>query len=105
MLVVDSPANDPAATPGVTTTGPMVDYDVDGNGLVDEDHGHGVFVAALVEQLAPGADVMLAGVNGGHLSASEPLVADGVLGRRRHRRDRSGLRAVGDGRRDGRSTS
>ena len=70
VLVVDSPANDPAATPGVTTTGPMVDYDVDGNGLVDEDHGHGVFVAALVEQLAPGADVMLAGVNGGHVSAS-----------------------------------
>jgi hypothetical protein len=69
VLVVDSPAGDPAAA-AVTTTGPIVDYDVDGNGFVDEDHGHGVFVASLVERLAPGAEVVLAGVNGGHLSAS-----------------------------------
>ena len=68
VLVVDSPADDLAATPGVEAIGPTVDYDVDGNGLVDEDHGHGLFVASLVEQLAPGAEVVLAGVNGGHLS-------------------------------------
>ena len=61
VLIVDSPADDLAATPGVETIGPTVDYDVDGNGLVDEDHGHGVFVASLVEQLAPGAEVVLAG--------------------------------------------
>ena len=69
VLVVDSPADDPA-TAGVTTIGPPVDYDVDGNGFVDEDHGHGVFVASLIEQLAPTAEVVLAGVDGGHLPAS-----------------------------------
>ena len=69
VLVVDSPADDPA-TAGVTTTGPPVDYDVDGNGFVDEDHGHGVFIASLIEQLAPTAEVVLAGVDGGHLPAA-----------------------------------
>jgi Subtilase family len=69
VLVVDSPAEDPAAA-GVTTTGPPVDYDVDGNGFVDEDHGHGVFVASLIERLAPKAEVVLAGVNGGRVPAS-----------------------------------
>ncbi len=69
MLVVDSPA-DEAASRTVTTTGPFVDYDVEDNGFVDEDHGHGVFVASLIEQLAPKADVVLAGVNGGHLPDS-----------------------------------
>jgi hypothetical protein len=38
---------------------------------VDEDHGHGVYVASLVEQLAPNAEVVLAGVDGGHLSTSD----------------------------------
>ena len=71
MLVVDSPADDPAAAPGVTTIGSPADYDVDGNGFVDEDHGHGVFVASLIKRLAPTAEVVLAGVNGGHLPASD----------------------------------
>jgi hypothetical protein len=53
VLVVDSPA--PSRT---------LVYDLDGNGKVDEDHGHGVFVASLVKLLAPGATVTLAGVNG-----------------------------------------
>jgi Subtilase family len=70
VLVVDSPSDDPAAARGVTMTGPSVDYDVEGNGFVDEDHGHGVYVASLIGQLAPKARVVLAGVNGGHLSAS-----------------------------------
>ena len=70
VLVIDSPANAPDAAPGVETIGPPVDYDVDGNGLVDEDHGHGVYVASLIERLAPGAKVVLAGVNGGHLADS-----------------------------------
>jgi hypothetical protein len=69
VLVVDSPADD-AATPGVTTIGPRVDYDLDGNRLVDEDHGHGVYVASLIKQLAPETDVVLSGVNGGHLATS-----------------------------------
>jgi hypothetical protein len=69
VLVVDSPPNG-AATPGVTTIGPPVQYDLDGNGLVDEDHGHGVYVASLIKQSAPGTDVVLAGVNGGHLATS-----------------------------------
>ena len=43
VLVVDSPA------PSSDT----VVYDVDGNGMVDEDHGHGAFVASLVKRLAP----------------------------------------------------
>ena len=66
VLVVDSPADNPASAPGVTTIGSPADYDVDGNGLVDEDHGHGVFVAALVKRLAPTAEVVLAGVGDGH---------------------------------------
>jgi hypothetical protein len=70
VLVVDSSADDADAAPGVATVGALVDYDVDGNGLVDEDHGHGVFVASLVERLAPGAEVVLAGVHGGHLDNS-----------------------------------
>jgi hypothetical protein len=70
VLVIDSPADDPGAAPGVEAIGPSVDYDVDGNGLVDEDHGHGIYVASLVERLAPGAEVVLAGVNGGHLADS-----------------------------------
>jgi hypothetical protein len=70
VLVIDSPADDPDAAPGVEAIGPSVDYDVDGNGLVDEDHGHGIYVASLVERLAPGAEVVLAGVNGGHLADS-----------------------------------
>jgi Subtilase family len=69
VLVVDSPSNG-ATTPGVTTIGPPVEYDVDGNGLVDEDHGHGVYVASLIKRLAPTAKVELAGVNGGHLATS-----------------------------------
>ena len=71
VLVVDSPADDPAAAPGVTTIGPLVDYDVDGNGFVDEDHGHGVYVASLIKRLAPTAEVVLAGVDGAHLPASD----------------------------------
>jgi Subtilase family len=70
VLVVDSPADDPKAAPGVTTIGPLVDYDVDGNGFVDEDHGHGVYVASLIKRRAPTAKVELAGVNGGHVPAS-----------------------------------
>jgi hypothetical protein len=58
VLVIDSPAQG------------QVDYDVDGNGYVDEDHGHGVFVASMIEELAPNADVVLAGVDGGHLPGS-----------------------------------
>ena len=71
VLVVDSPADERTAVPGVTTIGPLVDYDVDGNGLVDEDHGHGVYVASLIEQLAPAAEVVLAGVEGTHVPASD----------------------------------
>ena len=70
VLVVDSAADAPKAAPGVETLGPPADYDVDGNGLVDEDHGHGIYVASLIERLAPRADVVLAGVNGGHLADS-----------------------------------
>jgi hypothetical protein len=58
VLVIDSP------------TQGQIDYDVDGNGFVDEDHGHGLFVASLIEQLAPDAEVVLAGVDGGHAPAS-----------------------------------
>ena len=71
VLVVDSPADDAAAVRGVTSIGPLVDYDVDGNGFVDEDHGHGVYVASLIEQLAPRAKVVLAGVPGTHVPASD----------------------------------
>ena len=88
-----------AAVPGVTTIGPLVDYDVDGNGLVDEDHGHGVYVASLIKRLAPRTR---GGAGRRRRRASRrlgPLVADGVLRRRRHRRHRPGLRAVGERRR------
>jgi subtilisin family serine protease len=69
VLVVDSPAQNDAypREPDVVlgTYGPTVPtYDVDGNGLVDEDHSHGVFVASLVKRLAPQATVVLAGVRG-----------------------------------------
>ena len=47
------PPTHTGAAAGVTTMGPLVDYDVDGNGFVDEDHGHGVFVASLIEQAGP----------------------------------------------------
>ena len=56
VLVVDSPR--PSRT---------VPYDLDGNGLVDEDHNHGPFVVSLVDLLAPDAEVVLAGVNGRHV--------------------------------------
>ena len=58
VLVVDSPA--PSRT---------VVYDLDGNGKVDEDHGHGAFVASLVKLLAPTAEVVLAGVHGRQVPA------------------------------------
>ncbi len=70
VLVVDSPS-DGATTPGVATIGAPVDYDLDGNGLVDEDHGHGVYVASLIKRLAPKTKVTLAGVHGGHLADSD----------------------------------
>ena len=69
VLVVDSPADDTKGS-HLHTIGAPVDYDVDGNGFVDEDHGHGVFVASLIDQLAPEADVELAGVNATHVPAS-----------------------------------
>jgi hypothetical protein len=53
VLVVDSPAESPTLI-----------YDLDGNGFIDEDHGHGPFVAELVKLLAPQADVQLVGVRG-----------------------------------------
>ncbi|MBA3288864.1 MAG: S8/S53 family peptidase [Acidimicrobiia bacterium] len=68
VLVLDSPAQadlypkEPDVVLG--PYGPAATYDVDGNGLVDEDHGHGVFVASLVKRLAPEASVALTGVNG-----------------------------------------
>jgi Subtilase family len=71
VLVVDSPSDRTAATAGVKTMGPLVDYDVDGNGFVDEDHGHGVFVASLIKQAAPSARVVLAGVGNRRVPASE----------------------------------
>src|SRR4051794_7756282 len=37
-------------------------YDVDGNGFVDEDHGHGVFVRSIIQRQAPGAAVTLQAV-------------------------------------------
>ena len=68
VLVVDSPSQNnrhPEAPDVVLSTiGPAAVYDVDGNRLIDEDHGHGVFVASLVKRLAPQATVVLAGVNG-----------------------------------------
>jgi hypothetical protein len=63
VLVVDSPPN--RRLYGLDGRfGPRVRYDLDGNGLVDEDHGHGVFVATLVKRYAPAAQVYLAGVRG-----------------------------------------
>ena len=59
VLVIDSP------------TEASADYDVDGNGFVDEDHGHGVFVTSLIEQLAPTTEVVLAAVNGGRVPTSQ----------------------------------
>ena len=53
VLVVDSPAQSDTVV-----------FDLDGNGKVDEDHGHGDFVVSIVKQLAPEAEVVLAGVNG-----------------------------------------
>jgi hypothetical protein len=53
VLVVDSPAQSQTLR-----------YDVDGNGFIDEDHGHGPYVAELVKLLAPQADVQLVGVRG-----------------------------------------
>jgi Subtilase family len=53
VLVVDSPAPSRAT-----------DYDVENNGKIDEDHGHGPFVVSLVKLLAPLTEVVLAPVNG-----------------------------------------
>jgi hypothetical protein len=63
VLVVDSPPN--KRLYGLDGRfGPTVNYDLDGNRLVDEDHSHGVFVATLVKRYAPSAKVYLAGVRG-----------------------------------------
>jgi hypothetical protein len=71
VLVLDSPAEPGRypADPDVVTSsaGPLATYDLDGNGFIDEDHGHGVFVASLVKRLAPDAEVVLYGVNGGQV--------------------------------------
>ena len=71
VLVVDSPPDHAGAAAGIRTMGPLVDYDVDGNGFVDEDHGHGIFVASLIKQAAPTAQVVLAGVGKGLVPASQ----------------------------------
>ena len=49
--------------------GPIVKYNLGAlpNVTVDEDHGHGVFVASLVKRFAPRAEVFLAGVIGRQL--------------------------------------
>jgi hypothetical protein len=74
VLVLDSPIDlryaSTIAGLGIDLAGPTATYDVDGNKFIDEDHGHGVFVAALVKRLAPGADVTLYGVNGGQIPGS-----------------------------------
>ena len=74
VLVLDSPAEPgryPAAPDVVTSSaGPLAVYDVDGNGKIDEDHGHGVFVASLIKRLAPDAEVVLYGVDGGQVPGS-----------------------------------
>ena len=74
VLVLDSPIDLRYAATiaglGVNLAGPTATYDVDGNKLIDEDHGHGVFVAALIKRLAPLADVTLYGVNGGQIPGS-----------------------------------
>ena len=68
VLVVDSPsqrsAHPSAPDVVISSIGQAVIYDVDRNDLIDEDHGHGTFVASLVKRLAPGAEVVLAGVRG-----------------------------------------
>jgi hypothetical protein len=53
VLVVDSPA--PSRT---------LDYDLDGNGKIDEDHNHGLSVKSQVDLVAPDVAVTLAPVNG-----------------------------------------
>jgi hypothetical protein len=74
VLVLDSPVDlrryVPAPGLGVTIAGPTANYDVDGNKFIDEDHGHGIFVASLVKRLAPSADVTLYGVDGGQIPGS-----------------------------------
>lgn len=55
VLVVDSPAQSRSAP---------YDAGLPLNGLVDEDHGHGPFVASLVKLLAPSAEIVLVGVRG-----------------------------------------
>jgi hypothetical protein len=74
VLVLDSPAEPgryPAEPDVVTSSaGPLAVYDVDGNGKIDEDHGHGVFVASLIKRLAPDAEVVLYGVDGGQVPGS-----------------------------------
>jgi hypothetical protein len=79
VLVLDSPAEpgrypdpDPDPDPFAVTSsaGPSAVYDVDGNGKIDEDHGHGVFVASLIKRLAPDAEVVLYGVDGGQVPGS-----------------------------------
>ncbi len=63
VLVVDSPPQE-ALYDLDGRFGPLVVYDTEPNKKVDEDHGHGVFVASLVKRYAPGAEVFLAGVVG-----------------------------------------
>jgi Subtilase family len=74
VLVLDSPAEllryPRAPDVVVSTAGPLAVYDVDLNDRIDEDHGHGVFVASIIKRLAPSAEVMLYGVNGGHVPGS-----------------------------------
>jgi subtilisin family serine protease len=63
VLVVDSPPEEELYDLD-GRFGPVADYNLGAfpNVTVDEDHGHGVFVASLVKRLAPGAQVFLAGV-------------------------------------------
>jgi hypothetical protein len=59
VMVIDSP-DDPTT------------YDMDGNGLVDEDHGHGVFVQSIIGR--SGATVSLVGVPPTSFTANNPSV-------------------------------
>jgi Subtilase family len=72
VLVVDSPAQSRT-----------LDWDVENNGKIDEDHVHGPFVASIVRQLAPSASVTLVGVNGKRVPGlarwSPMLFSDGDL--------------------------